>query len=108
MIFYGAGLFWSLQVTDIAYFYSENKITFAVTQKGQEHIIDLSLNKLMEQLDPEQFFRANRQIIISIASIDHAEPYFNGKIVVSVLPPYKARMTISEEKLSSFKRWLNY
>lgn len=33
--FYGAGLFWSLQVTDIAYFYSENKITFAVTQKDK-------------------------------------------------------------------------
>ena len=32
-------------------------------------------------MDPEQCFRANRQIIISIASIDHAEPYFNGKIV---------------------------
>ncbi len=73
-----------------------------------DYIIDLSLNKLMEQLDPEQFFRANRQIIISIASIDHAEPYFNGKIVVSVLPPYKAQITISEEKLSSFKLWLNY
>lgn len=52
--------FWSLQVTDIAYFYSENKITFAVTQKGQEHIINLSLNKQMEQLASEQFFRANR------------------------------------------------
>ena len=108
MIFYGAGLFWSLQVTAIAYFYTENRITIAITQKGQEHIIDLSLNKLMEQLDPEQFFRANRQIIISIASIDRAEPYFNGKIVISVLPPYKVQITISEEKLSSFKLWLNY
>ena len=99
---------YTLQVEDIAYFYSENKITFAVTQKGQEHIINLSLNKQMEQLASEQFFRANRQIIISIASIDHAEPYFNGKIVVSVLPPYKVQITISEEKLSSFKLWLNY
>lgn len=107
-LIYGADRFWSLQVADIAYFYSENKVTFAVTRKGQEHIIDLSLNKLMEQLDPEQFFRANRQIIISIDAIDHAEPYFNGKIVVSVLPPYKSQITISEEKLSSFKLWLNY
>ena len=107
-LIYGADRFWSLQVTDIAYFYSENKITFAVTKKGQEHIIDLSLNKLMEQLDPELFFRANRQVIISIDSIDHAEPYFNGKIAISVLPPYKSQITISEEKLSSFKLWLNY
>lgn len=107
-LIYGTDRFWSLQVADIAYFYSENKVTFAVTRKGQEHVIDLSLNKLMEQLNPECFFRANRQIIISIDAIDHAEPYFNGKIVVSVCPPYKAQITISEEKLSSFKLWLNY
>ena len=42
----GIDRFWSLQVSDIAYFYSENKVTFAVTKTGQEHIIDLSLNKL--------------------------------------------------------------
>lgn len=107
-LIYGADKFRALQVADIAYFYSENKITFAVTKTGQEHIIDLSLNKLMEQLDPERYFRANRQIIISIDAIEHAEPYFNGKIVVRVLPPYKSQITISEEKLSSFKLWLNY
>lgn len=99
--------FWSLQVTDIAYFYSENKITFAVTKSGKEHVIDLSLNKLMEELNPEQFFRANRQIVISIEAIKHSEPYFNGKIVVKTNPPFKTPITISEEKASAFKLWLN-
>ena len=37
---------YTLQVEDIAYFYSENKITFAVTKEGKEHIIDLSLDKM--------------------------------------------------------------
>ena len=104
----GVDRFWSLQVADIAYFYSENKVTFAVTRKGQEHILDLSLNKLMEQLDPERFFRANRQVLVCIDAIDHAEPFFNGKIVVTVRPPYKQKITISEEKLSAFKLWLNH
>lgn len=104
----GVDRFWSLQVSDIAYFYSENKVTFAVTHTGQEHIIDLSLNKLTEQLDPDRFFRANRQVIVCISAIDHAEPYFNGRIVVSVRPPYKDKITISEEKLTSFKQWLNF
>ena len=104
----GVDRFWSLQVSDIAYFYSENKITFAVSRTGQEHIIDLSLSKLMEQLDPDRFFRANRQVIVCITAIDHAEPYFNGKIVVTVRPPYKNKITISEEKLTAFKQWLNF
>lgn len=97
-----------LEVTDIAYFYSENKITFAVTFSGQEHIVDLSLNKISEQLDPDRFFRANRQILLCVKAISHIEPYFNGKIVVFVKPPYKNQILISEEKLSSFKVWLNF
>lgn len=104
----GVDSFRTLQVTDIAYFYSENKITFAVCHNGEEHIIDLSLNKLTEQLDPDLFFRANRQVMVGIDAIDHAEPYFNGKLLVAVRPPYKSKITVSEEKLSAFKLWLNF
>ena len=36
----------TLQVEDIAYFYSLNKITFAVTRQNKEYIIDFPLDKL--------------------------------------------------------------
>ena len=52
---------------DIAYFYSENKVTFAVTKQNREFIIDLSLDKLMEQLDPDVFFRSNRQTVVTVS-----------------------------------------
>lgn len=100
--------FWVLQVNDIAYFYSENKITFAVTKSGQEHIIDFSLTRLEEQLNPKLFFRANRQVIVCIDAILHAAPYFNGKIILHVKPTYKDKITVSEEKVSAFKVWLNF
>lgn len=107
-LIYGADKFWTLQVSDIAYFYSENKVTFAVTHTDKEHIVDLPLNKLEEQLDPDRFFRANRQVLLSITAIIHVEPYFNGKIVIRVKPPHKIKITVSEEKISSFKLWLNF
>lgn len=99
---------WTLQLADIAYFYSENKITYAVTNSGKEHLIDLSLNKLSEQLDPNKFFRINRQILVFIDAIDHVEPYFNGKIVVLIKPAYKTTVTISEDKIKQFKVWLDF
>ena len=108
MIFYGAGLFWSLQITDIAYFYSENKITFAVTKEGKEHIIDLSLDKLSEQLNPDIFFRTNRQTLVSVNAIQKIENYFLGKIIVQVKPPFKDKITVSREKIAAMKLWLNY
>lgn len=100
--------FKTLEVKDIAYFYTINKITTAVTFAKKEHIIDQPLSKLIEQLDPDQFFQANRQTIINIQSINKIEPYFNGKISVKVLPSHSEQILISKEKSSQFKRWVNF
>lgn len=107
-LIYGADKFWTLQVSDIAYFYSENKITFAVTKEGKEHIIDLSLDKLSEQLNPDIFFRTNRQTLVSVHAIQKIENYFLGKIIVQVKPPFKDKITVSREKIAAMKLWLNY
>lgn len=104
----GNEAFWSLRVEDIAYFYSEEKTTFAVTPNKREYILDLSLNKLEEQLDPELFFRVNRQMVINIDAIDRAVPFFKGRIKVFVNPAFKTDIIISENKASAFKAWLNF
>ena len=104
----GEDKLFTLQVDDIAYFYSENKITFAVTHQNKEYIIDLSLDKLCEQLDPDRFFRTNRQTVVSVQAIQKIESYFLGKVVVKVIPPFKDKIIVSREKISAFKLWLNY
>ena len=108
LLIVSSDLFRPLAVSDVAYFYSENKITFAVTYSGQEYVVDLSLNKLVEQLDPDQFFRDNRQVLLCVRAISHVEPFFNGRIVVFVKPPYKSQINISEEKMTAFKLSLNF
>lgn len=104
----GVDRFRTLQVDDVAYFYSENKVTTAVARNGSLHVLDLPLSRLEEQLDPDRFFRANRQVLLSVGAIDRIEPYFNGKVSVTVCPPHKEKITVSEEKVSAFKAWLNY
>lgn len=98
----------TVPVNEIAYFYFENKITFLVTRKGREYVIDFSLDKLHEQLDPDLFFRTNRQTLVCIDAIQRIEPYFLGKAVVHVLPPFKDKILVSKDKIASFKLWLNY
>lgn len=104
----GADHLFTLQVSDIAYFYSENKETFAVTSSRKEVIIDLSLDKLGEQLDPDRFFRANRQTIVSVEAIQGIEPYFQNRISITVHPPFRNKILVSKEKITAFKLWLNY
>ena len=65
-------------------------------------------DKLCEQLDPDRFFRTNRQTIVSVQAIQKIESYFLGKVVVKVIPPFKDKIIVSREKISAFKLWLNY
>lgn len=98
---------YTISIPEIAYFYSEDKILFAVTFDGKTHILDLTLNKLEEQLDPELFFRANRQVLLSANCIELIEPHFNGKMLLQLRPKAKEQILVSREKVGALKMWLN-
>lgn len=100
--------FITLLVSDIAYFYTEDKITFAKTHHNKCYPIDISLNKLEEQLDGHSFFRVNRQFIVSANAIKKIEPYFLNKVSIQVEPPYEGNIKVSRERVTALKTWLNY
>jgi DNA-binding LytR/AlgR family response regulator len=99
--------FLKLNIADVAYFQSSQKVTTAITHSGKPHIIDMTLEKLEEELDPQCFFRANRQFILHIEAIQRIETWFNGKLVVKTKPDAHEKIVISREKARIFKEWLN-
>jgi DNA-binding LytR/AlgR family response regulator len=102
----GARNYYKLLVKDVAYFYSENRVTFAVDRDGKEHIVDFTLDKLDDELDPKVFFRANRATTIHIDSVESFEDYFGSKLSVKLTPEFKERITISRLKATAFKQWV--
>lgn len=97
-----------LLVEDVAYFFSENKITYAQTFKQGSMVVDYSLDRLGEELDPALFFRATRQILLCSRAVNKIENYFQGKVSVSLIPEFKEPVLVSKEKAENFKLWLNY
>ncbi len=97
-----------LLVEDVAYFFSENKITYAQTFKNGSRVVDYSLDRLGEELDPGIFFRATRQILLCGRAVNKIENYFQGKVAVSLIPEFKEQVLVSKEKAESFKQWLDF
>ena len=93
-------------VEAIAYFLLENSIVYCITLQNERYIIDQSLDSLITQLNPEQFFRANRQYIVSRRSLISANQYFNRKLKLSLSPSPPGDVIISKPKSSEFKKWL--
>jgi len=103
----GPTSYFKIDVKDIAYFYKESRVTIAVTFDGREHALDLTMEKLEEELDPEMFFRANRSIILNTESVSKFENYFGGKLNVKLVTPYKEPIIVSRLKATTFKNWLD-
>lgn len=98
----------SLLVNDIAYFYSELKITRAKLYNGSEEIIPQTMEELEQQLSSKTFFRANRQFIVHIDAIEQVNNYFNGKLRLNIKNTPEAEVIVSREKANLLKNWLDY
>ncbi len=98
--------YYKLDVCDVACFMSENRITTAVTFGNERHVVDFSLDRLEEELDPDLYFRADRKTIIHIDLIARFEDYFGNKLIVKLKNPVNGRITVSRLKASAFKLWV--
>ena len=96
----------SIETNEIAYFYSEEKLTFMVTKEGQTLPIDFSLDKLTTLLNPRDFFRISRQFIVSFPSIQAVQAHIKGKLKLDVAPKTKFEVLVSGDRMTDFKEWL--
>jgi len=97
----------SVGVEEVDYIYSEFKVTHLVAADRQVYATTQTMDELEEQLDPSNFFRANRQHIICLGIIKDIHNYFNGKLKVVIDKYPDVEILISREKAVSFKQWLD-
>jgi len=97
-----------VRVSDIAYFYSEDKNTYMVTEAGTTYVLDDSLDALVETLDPESFFRISRSCIIAEKSIDSVSKLMGGRLRISPKPGIVSAtdFTVSRARVDGFMKWL--
>lgn len=96
-----------LNCEDIRYFYSDEGIVYAKTRKGKKHMIDCTLDQLVDMLDPVVYFRINRKIILNVESIYKIHPYFNSRLKLELKPDTDLEVIVSRDRVSNFKKWLD-
>lgn len=96
-----------IRVENIAYFYSENKTTFMVTDQQREYILDESLDAIESKLNPEKFFRIGRSYIVALDYIQVVTKHFGSRLKVQLRQCPKDDLFVSRARTSEFLEWLN-
>jgi len=95
-----------IPVERIAYFYIDNQQVYAMLTDHDKAPISETMDEIEKQLNPDLFFRANRQTLICRRAIVEAETHFSNRLVVKVTPPAPEKIYISKERASVFRKWI--
>lgn len=96
-----------ISVEDIDYVFLEYKIVHFKLLDGSSIAVPYTLEELEEQLNPQYFFRVNRQYILHIHSIESIHKHFNEKAKIILKRNHDAEVIVSRIKMPQFKLWLD-
>lgn len=100
-----------VKYSEIACIYNENKIVYIAKTDGTSIITDFTLNEVENEVSKQSFYRANRQTILHVRSIEQVQSIENGKLSVLLKPIIASKKTfqinISRYKKQEFMNWFN-
>ncbi len=96
----------SIEVDDIAYFYSDGRLNFFKTKENKKFVVDYTMDELETMLDPARYFRISRSFFVSIESVEKIDDYFGNRLILGLTPSVDKEATVSREKVTDFKKWM--
>jgi len=99
--------FQSVPVSKICTFFVEERCTFLQTIDGKRYDLDYSLDQLQTMIDPEQFFRVNRNFLVNINCIEEIISYSINRLKLKLEKGSDAGVIVSRDKVSEFKHWMD-
>lgn len=96
-----------LATANIAYFYIDTKTVKAITLDEHTYYMSQTLDDIMLQLNPDDFFRANRQFIVSRKAVKDLTIWFGNKLSLNLMVKIPETIIISKAKVSEFKNWFS-
>lgn len=96
-----------VRVSDLACFFIDTGIVKAVTFDNRNYRIDSTLDEISDMLDPADFFRANRQFIISRESVKDVDLWFSGRLSLNLKVETPEKVVLSKARVAEFKSWFS-
>ena len=96
----------SIEIDDIAYFYSDGRLNFFKTHDNKKFVVDYTMDELEEMLNPSKYFRISRSFYVCASCIEKIDDYFGNRLMLQLKPAVDKEALVSREKVTDFKKWM--
>jgi DNA-binding LytR/AlgR family response regulator len=93
-------------IKDVAVVALESEVVYLYTFNKEKHALFKTIDEVEATLDPQSFFRINRQMILHRDAIYEMEPFFNRRVIVNLKVPTTVRPLVSRLKVGPFLSWV--
>lgn len=95
-----------LRCSEVRYFVSEQKSTYAKLHDGSSYDLGISLTQLETELNPHTFMRVNRKYIVPITEIDGFRSGSNGKEYLILHGTEQPEIIVSRDNKQRVHQWV--
>lgn len=92
---------------DIAYFFADGNLVILVTRDNKKYPVEYTLDQLIRQVDPDEFFRLNRTFMSHVDAIREVHKYFNSRLSVKLQPEAGENVIVSRARAKLLIDWLD-
>jgi DNA-binding LytR/AlgR family response regulator len=98
----------SVLTRDVELFFIDERSVFIRTFQGKTYDVDYSLDQLQQLVDPDQFFRINRNYLVNIDAVTKLVSYSSSRFKLELQPEFRADdLIVAREKAGEFKKWMD-
>jgi len=95
-----------VSIDEVVYFYTSEHQTTICIKDGKKYLYNKTLDSIFHNLDPEMFFRANKQFIVSKEYVKNITIWFDRRLFVTLDVETPERIYISKNRAAEFKDWM--
>ncbi|MFT5619604.1 MAG: two-component system response regulator LytT [Arenicella sp.] len=94
-----------LKTSEVAYFQAQGDFVLAIDKLGKKHILNESLQKVAEAVNPKQFLQINRSEILNIEAVASYENYTKNRLAIHLVNSVEILYT-SNSRTPAFRVWV--
>lgn len=95
-----------IDLQTVSFFYTTDKSTFIYLKDGTQYPYSRTLEQINATLNPNNFYRANKQFIIARNAVQSITIWFDNRLLITLDTKTPERIYVSKNKASDFKEWM--